>query len=379
MMNKIKIGIMGCGWIAENAHMPALKNISNALVTAAFDLDINRAINLCKKFSILKAYEDVDKFLESGLDAVIIATPNYTHVDFTLKALEKGISVLCEKPVAFHTNEIDKIRKLAKKNHAVYVPAYVNRWRQDIQEVYELIEKGTIGSIKTMDAGWIRKHGVPRPGTWFTNRELSGGGVLTDLGSHILDICNLFMGELKPIKYKLLTSSLNEEKVESAGAAGWFLREESAKLGINVEDTAIAVIEYEKVVQLQVNLSWLAPVQNDCTYFRIEGVKGSLELKTLFGFSNERLWEKDTLIVQTDGKRIVKHFNKEENNTKLAFRDMLSYFVSSVQSKNTDFTNIEDAQKAVEVIEQLYIMEEENEQKTKEKLLMEISDLEDST
>lgn len=369
MKNIVNIGIIGGGWIAEHAHIPALMEKENVRISAIFDENCERAGMLCKEYSIPCAFHEIEKFLECDLDGVIIATPNDTHYTYTMKVLNKGIGVLCEKPVALKTREVNDIMRLAKEKNTVYVPGFVNRWRQDIQMAYQEIRKGTIGSINRIEAGWLRKSGVPRPGTWFTLRKHAGGGVLTDLGSHIMDLCLLFLGDAKPIDYQLTTAMCNSEALKETGAASWFEKEEGISFDIDVEESAIADVAFADNISLQVNLSWRAPVEADCTYFRMIGSKGSITIQTLFGFSNDRLWKEDSLTIHSDREEIILQLDPEKNHSRNAFREMLSYYVDALLGGEMDFTNCKDAFKTVSLIEKLYAHERINEDKVSRRLL----------
>lgn len=360
---KLRIGIAGCGWIAKHAHLPALAKDKRVNIKAAFDINLIRAKEVCNEFLIQYAFDDFRQFLDCGLDGIIIATPNFTHVPYTMEALRRKINVLCEKPVGFKEEEMQKIIKLSEENDVVYVPGFVNRWRQDIKTIYDLIQSGRLGEINQVDAGWIRKYGVPRPGTWFTNKKYSGGGVLMDLGSHIIDICGLFLGTRKPLQFELLTCLCNAEKIKHSGEAGWFQSNDICEYEINVEDTAIGRIMFEGQAVINVSLSWLAPVEADCTYFKVKGSKGEVMLKTLFGFSNERLWKDDLLVCDTTVSQTRQCFNKNENQTRNAFTEMLSYFVDAIISKKKGFTDGKDAKNTVLLIENLYKNAQVNERK----------------
>jgi predicted dehydrogenase len=354
---KVNIGIIGAGWIVEHAHIPALLDMDDVSIVAIFDIDIYRAQRLCTTFKIEHACNMIEEFFSLGLDGVIIATPNFSHVDYSLKALKHGIHVLCEKPVALHAEEVREIIDVGKKYNALYIPGFVNRWRQDIQNIYNVVYSGNIGDIKSIDAGWLRKIGVPRPGTWFTNKELSGGGVLVDLGSHVLDICLMLLGDRRPISYELTTSLYNNNKMKSTSPANWFKMDYSNKLPIDVEDTAYATINYNDGALLNVKLSWLAPIDGDCTYFNIVGTKGEINLKTLFGFSNEHLWQKESLKIECEGVKTIEQLDKKYNNSKNAFSKMLKYFIGAILNQKISFTSSADALKTVELIENLYAIE----------------------
>lgn len=131
------------------------------------------AKDIAEKFSIQYLFDKFNDFLDCGLDGIIIATPNITHVPYTMEALRRGIGVLCEKPVALKSSEVKEIIEIVKEHNVIYVPGFVNRWRVDIQELYSALKEEKLGEIISVNAGWFRKSGMPRPGTWFTNREPS--------------------------------------------------------------------------------------------------------------------------------------------------------------------------------------------------------------
>jgi predicted dehydrogenase len=359
--NKIvNIGIVGGGWIVEHAHIPALQNNNGVNLKAVFDTNSERAHQLCNQFGIPYAFDKFEALLTCGIDGIIIATPNFTHVDYTLVALKHGISVLCEKPIAFHADEVKEIIKASKENNAVYVPGFVNYWRQDIQSILKAISSGKVGEVKNISAGWLRRCGVPRPGTWFTNRKFSGGGVLTDLGSHVLPICLMMLGKKNLVECQMITSVCDYEKIKKAGAAEWFKSDDQNQYNMDVEDTAIVDVKFEDNSTMHVKLSWSAPVSADCTYFTVIGTKGKIELQTLFGFSNERLWEEDTLVTEYDGVQEKLFLNKEENNTRNAFQQMIDFFVQAVSNKTASLIEESVVLSAVSLIEKLYKNDKQN-------------------
>jgi predicted dehydrogenase len=359
MGKRVNIGIIGGGWIAEHAHIPILMQKENVNVAAVFDENTERLHKLCDKFSIPGACHTINDFLRCGLDGAIISTPNYTHYTYTMKMLDEGIGVLCEKPVALNTAEVQDIIQKAGRSGVVYIPGFVNRWRQEMQMAYREVERGTIGNVEKIEAGWLRKSGVPRPGTWFTLKKYAGGGVLVDLGSHVLDLCLMFLGNSKPVKYQLTTSPCRKEELNQTGGASWFARKESAGLDIDVEKSAIIDVVCENEIQIKANLSWKAPVEADCTYFKMCGSRGKLDIRTLFGFSQERLWQEDSLIIESSGEKKILHLDPE-NSTWKAFDEMLSHFADALAGRETDIVTPKDALKVVSLTECLYAHESVN-------------------
>lgn len=368
-INKLNIGIVGCGWIVEFAHLPALLKNEGVCVKAVFDTDPDRARYIAEKASAAYVFNKFEDFLDCGLDGIIIATPNATHAPYTLEALRRRIGVLCEKPVALKSSEVDEIIKVCKEKRVVYVPGFVNRSRTDIRKMYSVIRDGKIGDIRLVSAGWLRKNGVPRPGTWFTNRRLSGGGVLVDLGSHVIDICLMLLGNKKLKSAELFTSCFDQTDPDCLGAAEWFKRGGNAQFEIDVEKTAIISAHYEDETDLSVKLSWEAPIEADCTYFRVCGTSGVLELKTLFGFSSDRMWKEDTLKISSDGQEEVLHFDMSVNKATEAFERMISDFCSSLRCGKSLNADCFDALKTVDFIERMYLAEKQDKSKVTSALL----------
>ena len=351
----IKIGIAGCGWIAEKAHIPAFVNLDGVKISSVFDVVIDYAEALASKYNIDGIYDNYEEFLKSGINAVVIATPNYTHAHYSTMALERGIHVLCEKPAALFTEEMLYALKVAERSGSLFMPGFVNRFRYDIRKIRDLVSNNEIGDILEIKSGWLRKAGIPRPGTWFTNRKYSGGGVLSDLGPHVIDICMMFFPNDLPSEVSLFTE-YNTDVKESG--AKWFDLGGEYSLPIDVEDTAIGSIKYKDGVSVNFELSWSVPIQGDCTYFTLIGTKGSIELKTLFGFSDDRLWKEDSMIINNNSLRSYKiNLNSEFNHTRLAFLSMASYFISVIRGETRYTLNGQDALRNVKIIESLYMNE----------------------
>ncbi len=358
MEKKIRLGFIGCGWIVENAHIPAFSKLDTVEILSVFDVDIDRARRISEAFNIKNYCDNIEQFFASGIDAAVIATPNHTHADYSLRALGHGLHVLCEKPVALSTSEIKEIISTANAKGLVYMPGFVNRFRYDIMKLRDIVLSGELGEIKSIEAGWLRRNGVPRPGTWFTSREYSGGGVLVDLGSHVIDICMMLFGSQKPQELTLITSMLDNRTV--LNSAQWFTGNYTDRYQVNVEDTAYAEVKYDDGRSINLKLSWTAPIDGDATYFNIIGTKSSVKLKTLFGFSNDKLWQKDLLIKSHNENEV---FDSNTNSTRNAFDSMAIYFSGIIGGQVADYLKPEDAFNTVSLIEQLYINENIDQQK----------------
>ena len=349
----LRVGVLGCGWIAEHAHIPALMKIQGIDSLALFDKDIESAYKLSCKYNIKEIYNKFDDFLNSGIDAAVIATPNYSHVYYSKILLNNGINVLCEKPIAFNNKEIIDILKIAKSKKLIFFPGMVNRYRKDIRLINLYLKNNKLGKIKQIDSGWIRRNGLPRPGTWFTNKHLSGGGVLIDLVSHILDICLMLLGKRDLEKYEMEISMCENDKENVS--AKWFYKEGEKQYQINVEDNAYVNIVFDDNIKLNMDLSWhSSTTEADYTYFFIKGENGKIELRTLFGFSSQKKWEKDSIIIEKAGRKKGIYLNHTKNDLSIAFEMMHRNFINNIVNSCRNDLDIYSAYNVISIIEKLY-------------------------
>jgi predicted dehydrogenase len=355
-MTGIRIGIIGCGWISNKAYLPVLKQLNGVNIIAIFDIDRQKVEKCAAEFDISHYYFSENDFFQGPIDAVIITTPNYSHAEYAFKAIKNNKHVLCEKPIVIKTIDYLKIIDEAKKRKLVFIPAFVNRFRNDVAKLFEIIDNNVIGSIKSINAGWIRRSGYPRPGSWFTNKDLSGGGVLIDLGPHVLDICLALFDSPAQIKTHFRTWYYeNLEQGKSNYAASWYGQGDKDQLEINVETTCQGKVEFSNQRTLEFNLSWNAPIKNDYTYFTVYGSNGVAQLKTLFGFSTNRATDYNELIIQDSQTGIKKYIFEEIKNEQMqSFKRLCEFFAICVQNNDSPASIIKNGEKTVGLIEELY-------------------------
>lgn len=360
----LRIGIFGAGWITENAHLPACFDNSFS-VEVLIDNQIEKAKFLAEKYNIRNYRNKISDEIWELLDAVIIAMPNYLHYQFSKDALLHGKHVLCEKPITFQYQEVVELSQIAEKMDVVFMPGFVNEYRDDVIKLKSLVENNCIGTVKCVNGGWIRENGIPRLGSWFTQKKLSGGGVLVDLGSHIFDIMTLICGKntYDPIEsFELETEKTDNLAVISS--ADWMASKAKEKAFIDVEIQAYAKITYEDKMQLNCVLSWNTNENGDLTYFYIEGTDGVVMLNTLFGFSNHRRYHDSFMILeQNNGERIIYKFERDMNLR--AFKRMLGVFARLIEKDKFDYEMAERAKNSVFIIHNLYAVQSETEGKEK--------------
>lgn len=190
-MRKIKIGVIGCGGIANQKHFPALKANADLNEIVAFcDIQIERAEKAAKEFGVPGAQVTADYrelLANPEVEVVHVCTPNVAHSAITIDAFGAGKNVYCEKPMSHSPEEAEKMVEAWKQSGKKFTVGYQNRFRPEVQNLHAACEKGDLGEIYYGKAHAVRRRGVP---TWgvFMDKAQQGGGPLIDIGTHALDI-----------------------------------------------------------------------------------------------------------------------------------------------------------------------------------------------
>lgn len=201
----IEIAIIGTGSMAS-AHAEAFQALDHVVIKACCDLDEGRAQQFGDRFGISETYTDTDTLLESsGVDAVSIVTPDPTHASLALAALGKGVHVLCEKPLATSVADAKKMAAEASESGVVNMVNFSYRRSAALTAAERMISEGRLGQIMHFDAYYLQSWLISKAwGDWRTDetwlwRLSSGhgsGGVLGDVGVHILDFATHCIGDL---------------------------------------------------------------------------------------------------------------------------------------------------------------------------------------
>ena len=199
-MDKVRIGVIGCGGIANGKHMPAEKRNPAAEMVAFCDLIEERAVKARADYGKPedKVYTDYRELLkDKSIDAVLVLTPNCSHCEITVAALEAGKHVMCEKPMAMNYEEAKKMIAARDKAGKVVTIGYQNRYRKDSIYLKQQAEAGMFGDVYYAEAIAIRRRAVP---TWgvFIDKEKQGGGPSIDIGTHALDLTLFMMNNYEP-------------------------------------------------------------------------------------------------------------------------------------------------------------------------------------
>lgn len=346
----IKIGIIGCGWIAEKAHITTVQEIPDAIVYGIYDDNHQKAKEVAGRNMISKIYNNIYELLESEIDAVIICTPNITHSYYCNMALKYNKHVLCEKPIALNSRTYLSTVKLARDRNKLLISGFVNRYRNDIIELSNVVEQFNLGKLNYIKAKWLRRDGIPRPGTWITNKKMAGGGVLVDLGSHVLDIVGRFM---KNPEIELINVDCVRQSHGKKGAK-WCDYDVKQGFDFDVETYIKFKISYLKRIYAELELSWDSDIMEDCTIFDLYYDLGHIRLNTIFGFSNNYSRQYDMLEIDSESeiRRII--FDRKRNEAMNAFKNQTSYFVKAIKENRYNKVYPNDALFTIKTIEMIY-------------------------
>lgn len=266
MSKTYRIGIIGCGGIANGKHMPSLSKLNNVEMVAFCDIVKERAEKAKADYGTpeAKVYTDYKELLKDGsIDIVHVLTPNREHSFITVDALESGKHVMCEKPMAKTYEEAKKMLDAAKRTGKKLTIGYQNRQTPEAQYVKGACTEDALGDIYYARALALRRRAVP---TWgvFLNEEEQGGGPLIDIGTHALDMTLWLMNNYKP---KMVVGKtfrkLADQKENTGNAWGDWDPEK-----YTVEDSAFGFITMENGATIVLESSWALniadPIEAKC-------------------------------------------------------------------------------------------------------------------
>ena len=278
-MKQLKIAVVGCGGIAEFAHIPAYKTMENVKIVGLCDIKLEKAKRLAASFDYeIPVYEKYSEMIEkSGADAIDICTPNYLHSIVAVEALQAGKHVFCEKPDAVDVAEAEKMKAAAEKAGRILMVMRNNRFVAPSKVLKEFVAKGNAGEIYCGRCGWVRRRGIPGKGGWFTTKAQSGGGPLIDLGVHMIDLAIWLMGNPTPVAVSGATYTKFAQNDAGSDSVNSIFGE-AVKDGVfDVEDLAMGMIRFDNGACLQIEFSWASNVKEETNFVELRGTKAGIQ------------------------------------------------------------------------------------------------------
>ncbi len=180
-----RLGFLGVGWIGRK-RMEAVAQSGLADIVAIVDTSRDLAGQAAAQVPDAKQRESLDDLLATGVDGVVIATPNALHAEQALKALEQGVAVFCQKPLGRNAAETRRVIDAARAANLLLRVDLSYRFMTQVKKLRELVAQGELGDVYAADLMFHNAYGPDK--SWFYDRQLSGGGCVIDLGIHLVDL-----------------------------------------------------------------------------------------------------------------------------------------------------------------------------------------------
>ena len=252
-MDQVRFGVIGAGQISYSACESIAKH-ADAGVVANFDPDAGRRDLLADKFGVKSRYDSAEALLaDENVDAVYVAVPNKFHAPLAKQALEAGKNVILDKPFALNLAEAKGVVAAAQKSGKTFTLGMNQRFGRDQQKVKALVEGGKLGEVYHVKSFWFRRSGIPKMGTWFGNKELSGGGCLLDIGVHLLDLALYLTDNFEPVS--VFGQTYTKFGNRGLGEGGWGMSDKQ-DLKFDVDDFATALIKFKNGLSVNLDVSW---------------------------------------------------------------------------------------------------------------------------
>ncbi len=297
----LRIAFAGTGYI-NKVHAQAAQNIGLELV-AIVNHKADSMVEFGKRFGIARQYETVDAMLkEGGVDALVVSTPNYLHAPQTIAALNAGIHVMVEKPMALNAAEAQQMNAAADQSGALLMVAHC--WRFDPDVLWLKEQSSKLGRIIRTKGYGVHTHWGP--GGWFTQKQFAGGGAMADMGIHALDTARFLLGDPKPVSVYAKIGTYYKD--------------------FDVDDTGVIIVEWDNGATSYIESGWWQP--------HSDGPEAATQLYGIEGFGQlfpTRIERRNMKEERIDVMESGFEFPRSEHCPQSLYDDQLKYFVECIQ------------------------------------------------
>jgi len=264
-------------------------------------------MEFAKHFNIPRQYENVEAMLNDGnVDALVVSTPNYLHASQTIPALNAGVHVMVEKPMAMNAQEAGQMREAAEKSGSLLMVAHCWRFDPDVLWLKEQSKK--LGKIIRTKGTGVHTHWGPSG--WFTQRQFAGGGALADMGIHALDTARFLLGDPKPVAVYAKIGTYYKD--------------------FDVDDTGVIIVEWDNGATSFIESGWWQP--------HADGPQAATQLYGTHGFGQLFPTKLELPNVKEEKVDVIDpgfEFPREEHCPQSLYDDQLKYFVECIAKKQT--------------------------------------------
>ena len=340
MADKLRCAVIGAGGFGFD-HLHSLTNCHRAAVVAVAETNPQRAREACARYHVPRGYADYRELLEQpDIDAVTIALPNHLHAPVAIEALKARKHVLVEKPIALNAKEAAKVIDVAKNMKRVLMVGQNYRFNRHTHSARVLIDRGDLGEIYHARGFWLRRHGIPRIGSWFTQKNFSGGGCLIDLGVHLLDTCFYLFKEFDVVSVTAQTYAKFGPR--GLGEMDWGKSDIDPKKPFDVEDYCVALVRLKSGRSLVLETGWASFHTDEQREFGLD------LLGTNAGLS---LWPARLFRHTIEGDDVL---HVTPMKTALS-EDRIHHFIGCVLDGKRPLVTLEESLKLQQVLDALYL------------------------
>lgn len=338
-MDTLRFGLIGAGGIAEYTARE-IGSHPYARITAIADPSATRAQTLADRFGA-ESLPDARALLDrKDVDAVYIAVPNRLHAPLAQQALAAGKHVLLEKPFALTAAEAEATIAAAVGAGKTLMLGMNQRFDPAVQRARALAAAGALGPVYHARAYWRRRAGIPRIGSWFTDRSQAGGGALLDIGVHVLDATLHILGNFRAVSVSGATFTRFGDRGLGDGSWG---RSERASDRFDVDDFATAMLRMDDGTIIQLEAAWaLHQPEEDERVIDLAG-----ELAGLSVFSN-RLYQ-----VQA-GQRLVTTEGVPDGALAFPHCSRVHHFVNVLQGRERPNVDLAETLAVQRILDAIY-------------------------
>lgn len=260
-MEKVRLGVIGCGWAANDLYDPAFRFLQKGRLTAVMDVKEERARQVQERYSVPRFYTDLDGILgDKDVDAVMVLTPPHHHLEPVVASAKAGKHVYCEKPMAPTIEVADEMISACKENRVKLMIAFMKRFNRSFQQVKDIIEDGRLGQVFEVRARWDNARAGGSGGEAYRLTLESGGGFLQEDGSHPIDVCRWWLGDVSEVSAQVMIV---------------------AKEHHPTEDVACVVMKHKSGALSTLHITMLTHSTGEESY-EVFGTHGTLVMRWLF-------------------------------------------------------------------------------------------------
>ncbi|WP_276251030.1 Gfo/Idh/MocA family protein [Haloarcula rara] len=269
----VRLGIVGLGFMGQT-HASNATELGHEVV-AGTDVDADSRDEFAETYGTATYEDAAEMYAAEDLDAVVVSTPNAFHEHAVVGALEHGYNVLCEKPLADDLAAAERIAETARDAEGFLAVNFHNRVATAAAVFTGYREAGRFGDVTHVQANYVRSRGIPGVGSWFTNREISGGGAVVDIGVHAIDFALYLMDFPRVEEVFAVTRTEFGNRADYADPGDWYDATEAAVF--DVEDSATAMVRCADDRTISLEVAWAAN-QAETQEFIVRGTDGGARL-----------------------------------------------------------------------------------------------------